>query len=41
MFFDGSKRKNGAGGGTVLVSPSVEKYYADFHFSFACSNNVA
>ena len=25
----------------MLVSPSVEKYYAAFHFSFACSNNVA
>ena len=24
-----------------MVSPSVEKYYAAFHFSFACSNNIA
>ena len=40
MFFDGSKNKNGASGGIVLVSPSAKKYYASFCFSFACSNNV-
>ena len=41
MFFDGSKRKNGCGGGAMLVSPYGERYYAAFRFSFACSNNIA
>ena len=41
MFFDGSKSKNGAGGGTMLVSHYGDKYFFSFWLSFACSNNVA
>ena len=41
LYFDGSKSRNGAGGGAMLVSPHDEKYFSAFRFSFACSNNVA
>ena len=41
LYFDGSRSKNGSGGGAMLVSPRGDKYYAAFHFSFACTNNTA
>ncbi|KAH9327817.1 hypothetical protein KI387_043751 [Taxus chinensis] len=41
LFFDGSRSRQGAGGGAVLVSPQGVKYYSDFRFQFACSNNTA
>ena len=41
MFFDGSRGKQGAGGGVMLVSPKNEKYYATIRFTFSCTNNTA
>ena len=41
IFFDGSRGKQGVGGGVMLVSPKNEKYYAAFRFSFSCTNNIA
>lgn len=41
MLFDGSKSKNGVGGGAMLISPQGDKYFSAFHFSFVCSNNSA
>ena len=40
MFFDGSRGKQGAGGGVMLVSLENENYYATFRFSFSCTNNT-
>ena len=40
MFFDGSRGKQGAGGGVMLVSPENEKYYVAFRFNFSCTNNT-
>lgn len=37
MFFYGSRSKNGVGG---VVSPSSEKYYSTFRFTFSCTNNT-
>lgn len=39
MFFDGSRSKNGVGGGAMLISPLGDKYFSYFCFAFACSNN--
>lgn len=39
LYFDGSRRKVGGGGGAMLVSPSGERYYSAFHFSLSYSNN--
>ncbi|KAH9299889.1 hypothetical protein KI387_044112 [Taxus chinensis] len=41
LFFDGSRSRQGAGGGAMLVSPQGVKYYSAFRFQFACSNNTA
>lgn len=41
MYFDGCHSKNGAGGGAMLISPSGERYYSAFHFTFSCTNNIA
>ena len=41
MFFDGSRGKQGVGGGVMLVSSENEKYYAAFRFNFSCTNNTA
>ena len=40
MFFDGSRSRQGAGGGVMLVSPDNERYYAAFRFNFSCTNNT-
>ena len=40
MFFDGSRSKQGAGGGVMLVSPKNERYYPAFRFIFLCANNT-
>lgn len=41
LFFDGSRSRQGVGGGVILVSPQGIKYYSPFIFQFACSNNSA
>src|SRR4051812_34000471 len=42
MFFDGSKRQQGAGAGVVLVSPKVTKLRYVLHITFSnASNNEA
>ncbi len=41
LYFDGSRSKNGSGGGAMLVSAQGDKYYAAFRFSFAYTNNTA
>lgn len=41
MFIDGSRNKNGAGAGVLLVSPRREKYNFSFRLHFCCTNNVA
>ena len=35
LYFDGSRSKNGSGGGAMLSPPSEDKYYTAFHFSFS------
>ena len=39
-FFDGSRGKQGAGGGVMPISPQGEKYYATCRFNFSCTNNT-
>ena len=41
MFFDGSRGRQGVGGGVMLISPYNEKYYAAFKFSFSCTTNTS
>ncbi|KAH9315108.1 hypothetical protein KI387_023735, partial [Taxus chinensis] len=40
FYFDGSKIRNGAGVGVVLISPKYEKLFFIHRLQFACSNNV-
>ena len=40
LIFDGSRNKIGAKGGCMLISPTNERYYASFKFTFSCTNNV-
>lgn len=39
--FYGSRNKNGAGVGIMLVSLEQEKYFFSFRLHFGCTNNVA
>src|SRR4051812_34762142 len=43
MFFDGSKRQQGAGAGALLISPKGEKikYILHIHFEKASNNEAA
>lgn len=41
MYFDGSRNRNGAGAGVMLVSPTQIRYYFSFRLQFSCTNNVA
>ena len=40
LYFDGSHNKIGVGGGYMLISPTNERYYASFRFTFSYTNNV-
>ncbi|KAH9301157.1 hypothetical protein KI387_012740, partial [Taxus chinensis] len=40
LYFDGSKTKNNADLGVVLISPKDEKLFFTYRLQFACSNNV-
>ena len=40
LFFDGSRSRQRARGGAMIVSPRGMRYYSAFRFQFACSNNT-
>lgn len=40
VYFDGSRRKVGYGGGAMEISPEGKRYYSTFRFSFSCTNNT-
>ncbi|KAH9296663.1 hypothetical protein KI387_044243 [Taxus chinensis] len=40
LFFDGSRSRQGVGGGAMLISPQDIKYYSAFCFQFSCSKNT-
>ena len=41
LFFDGSRSKDGAGAGCVLVDPKETKTMIACRIKFECTNNVA
>ena len=40
LYFDGSKNKEGAGVGCLLIDPHVNKTMIACHLEFECTNNV-
>jgi hypothetical protein len=41
LFFDGSLRKQGAGAGVLLLTPTGEQFKYKVHLDFKATNNMA
>jgi len=41
LYFDGSKSKEGAGAGCVLINPTGNKTLIACRLKFECTNNIA
>ena len=40
LYFDGSKSKEGAGAGCLLIDPHGKKYFVACRLEFECTNNI-
>ena len=41
LYFDGSKSKEGAGAGCLLIDPLEKRYFVACRLEFECTNNIA
>ena len=41
LYFDGSKSKEGAGAGCLLINPRGRRYFISCRLEFDCTNNIA